>query len=136
MSVESEARHVHDGCMACGDTERNPHSLGLKFIETEGGAVETRFLPTSLHQGYDGCVHGGIIATLLDAAMTHCLFQRAIVAMTAELNIRYVAPVAIDREIRITAELLDQRRGVYTLKANITDGKRTLARATGKFMEV
>jgi acyl-coenzyme A thioesterase PaaI-like protein len=36
---------------------------------------------------YTGLLHGGMTSTLLDAAMTHCLFMQGVQALTAELTV-------------------------------------------------
>lgn len=134
MASGEDLRRDHAGCMVCGDRERNPDTLGLVFVDTGDGGVTARFRPTPRHQGYEGLLHGGMIATLLDAAMTHCLFEQGISALTAELVVRFVAPVGIGREVTVTARLLEKKRKVYGLTATMTDGESTLARATAKFI--
>lgn len=85
-------------------------------------------------QGYDNIVHGGVIATLLDAAMTHCLFHRGIQAVTGELRIRYLHPVACNVPIVLRARLLCSCPPLYHLQAEVRCGDRRMARAEGKFM--
>lgn len=41
-------------------------------------------------QEYEGQLHGRVISSLLDAAMTHCLFHHGIEAVTGELYVRFV----------------------------------------------
>jgi uncharacterized protein (TIGR00369 family) len=77
----------------CG--ENNLFSLRLKFKPAPDGAVSTTFTGNSRLQGYDGIMHGGVISALLDSAMTNCLFQKGIEAVTAELRVRFVLPVRI-----------------------------------------
>ena len=72
--------------------------------------------------------------TALDAAMTHCLFAQGITALTAELTVRFIAPVPLGKALLISAQLLGQRRGIYQLEAQLTMGNERLARATGKFI--
>ena len=64
-------QHGHRACLLCGDT--NPWSLGLAFEPDGEGGVRTTFEPHERLQGYDGLLHGGVAAALLDSAMTHCL---------------------------------------------------------------
>ena len=79
-------------------------------------------------------MHGGMIATLLDAAMTHCLFHHQIEAMTADLQIRYLEPVSCTGAIDITAHLTGQRKLIYELSAELRVAGRIKARAKAKFM--
>jgi len=91
----------HGGCVACGG--RNGQGLRLQFRVRETGRVETSFACAAAFEGFPGFLHGGIIATLLDAAMTNCLFAHGIVAMTAELTIRYLLPVRTGDEATVRA---------------------------------
>ena len=128
-------KQVHSNCMVCGKVENNPDTLRLEFSQDSEGKVTAPFQVTSRHQGYDGLLHGGMISTLLDAAMTHCLFTHGIRALTADLVVRFIAPVRTEQQILLTAHLIGQRRGIYQLEALITQGQQVLARATAKFIE-
>ena len=126
------ARQAHAACMVCGEC----HSLGLSFAHAADGSVCASFAASARHQGYHGILHGGMISTLLDAAMTHCLFAHGVQAVTAELTVRFVAPVAAGSDVVLTAHLIDRKRRSYRLEARLSRGSRLLARATGKFIEM
>jgi uncharacterized protein (TIGR00369 family) len=127
--------HVHADCMVCGDIDRNAASLNLAFVAAPDGSVTASYRTSARHQGYAGILHGGMISTLLDAAMTHCLFARGIAAVTAELVVRFVAPVETSRQVELSARLIESRRRTYRLEARLTSGTRLLARATARFIE-
>ena len=98
-------RDTKSFCFGCG--RKNPIGLKLKFILTEEGC-ETIFVPDQFHQGFDGVVHGGITATVLDEAVANLFYQKSRVAMTAELDIRYHHPLIVGRKYRITAKIAKQ----------------------------
>lgn len=135
MTHYHTAKQAHTHCMVCGEAENNAETLRLEFSQVSEGEVTAPFQVTSRHQGYDGLLHGGMSSTLLDAAMTHCLFAHGIQALTAELVVRFIAPIQIGQQIILTARLLGQRRGIYQLEASIASGRQQLARATAKFIE-
>ena len=60
----------HETCFACG-TE-NVHGLQMEFQDGPNGCTCDVTIPMHF-QSYDGVVHGGIVATMLDAAMVHSL---------------------------------------------------------------
>lgn len=124
----------HRGCLICGDPRHNPYSLQLTFVVSDDGSVQGDFTASARHQGYNGLIHGGITSTLLDAAMTHCLFAAGIQALTAELKVRFVAPIAIGDALVINARLLASRRNLHRLEAEITRDQHCLARATATFI--
>ena len=128
-------KQAHNSCMVCGTVENNPDTLLLAFSQDSEGNVTAPFQVTSRHQGYDGLLHGGMASTLLDAAMTHCLFTHGIQALTAELTVRFVAPVRTEQQVMLTAHLVGHRRGIYQLEALITQEQQVLVRASAKFIE-
>lgn len=124
----------HAECLLCG--EKNPWSLGLAFEPDGEGGVRTTLEPDDRLQGYDGMLHGGVAASLLDAAMTHCLFHRGVRAVTADLHIRYPHPVPMGIQIGLRAWVTDARAPLYRLKAELRDGERVLVWAQATFCEV
>ena len=130
-----DARRVHAGCMICGDSGSNPHSLALSFDLHPDGSVSALCDLGRRHQGYDGILHGGMISALLDAAMTHCLFAQGLRALTAEMTVRFVAPVPADRSLTLTARSVSCKRRIHWLEARLSLDARLLARATARFIE-
>ncbi|MBN1619381.1 PaaI family thioesterase [candidate division WOR-3 bacterium] len=123
----------HRFCFLCGD--ENPSSLKLKFKSEQDGSVQAEFNIAPTLQGYEGILHGGVICSLLDCAMTHCLFLRNISAFTAELKVRFLSPVPISSRLLIKACLKDIVHGIYRLSGEISSEGRTFARAESKFRE-
>jgi uncharacterized protein (TIGR00369 family) len=119
----------HVNCMVCGQYE----SLGLRFKAHENG-VEALFQADPKWQGYQGVLHGGMISTLLDAAMTHCLFDHGIEAMTADLKIRFHKPAPCTEFLMLRASLLSKRRHLFQLSAELSCAGELLASGEAKFM--
>lgn len=130
MSTQ-EAHHSH--CFVCGGD--NQTGLEMKFRRTGPDSVEADFVGGREYQGYEGLLQGGIISALVDGAMTNCLFSRDIVAVTAELNVRFMIGVSCDRPLRVTARLERTRGPVYILTAEIIQDGRPVVRARGKFLD-
>jgi len=130
VSLSSRNGHAH--CLLCG--ERNPRSLGLQFRAGDSGIVRSRFEGNLELQGYDNTLHGGVIAALLDAAMTHCLFHHSIQALTGDLHVRYLHPVPSDAALDISARIEYSKASLYRMQAEIRVSGRVMAVAEGKFM--
>lgn len=126
------ARNGHSQCMVCGDL--NPRSLQVSFEKTADEAVIASFTARPEYQGYDNQLHGGIISSLMDAAMTHCLFHQGISAVTADLRVRFLYPVSCNTTIDLRAWLFFSCPPLHHLKAEITLNGVVMARADGKFM--
>ena len=130
QSIQTEA---HPFCMVC--SRSNPLGLGLKFVCEEDGSVSTTFTGHPALEGFKGVLHGGVIASLLDGAMTNCLFAHGCAAMTGELNVRYREPVVIGEEMLIRAWIKRFLSPLHLVAAELNQGNRVKAAGTAKFVE-
>jgi uncharacterized protein (TIGR00369 family) len=128
----AERDGVHPGCVVCDP--RNPRGLGVEYRTTEEG-VEAQFECQAEFQGYSGTLHGGVIAALLDGAMTHCLFARGLTAVTAELSVKYHLPVVVGERATIRAWSERDLSPLQLVRAELVQGTVMKAAASAKFME-
>ena len=131
-SAAITASDVHRHCWLCGNL--NPRSLKLSFQVAADGGVRSRFRAPAELQGYDGVLHGGVIASALDAAMTHCLFQRGVQGLTGDLHVRFARPVSCNVELELRAWLSACQPPLYRLKAELTQNDRVMAWGEAKFV--
>ncbi len=140
MSNELPLAHgTRNGCFGCGDD--NSAGLHLKFFVDEEQRVLCRVRLAAQFQGPPGHAHGGIIATLLDEAMSKANRFRNIVAMTRHMSIDYRRPVPLHTDLVLEgwsekdAGSTSGRK--HQCSAEIRDASGTvLASATGIFVEV
>ena len=83
-------------CFGCG--AENPRGLALEFRLEHGRAV-AEFAPADYLQGYPGFVHGGVVATMLDEAMSWAAYGQGIWAMTARLTMRFRKSVPLNEPL-------------------------------------
>lgn len=124
---------AHPFCLVCSGS--NPYGLALEFDVNDDGSVTASFLGHPALEGYPGRLHGGMIASLLDGAMTNCLFAHGHVAVTAELNVRYRSPVAIGCEMVVRAWMEKPHPPLYLMRAELNQEGCVKATATAKFMQ-
>jgi uncharacterized protein (TIGR00369 family) len=120
---------VHAACVVCGAA--NP--LGLHFTVDGDGSVVGDLTCHAGLQGYEGVVQGGVVAALLDSAMTNCLFARAVVAVTAEMTVRYSHPTSAGQTVRVRGWLVRAEPPLYRMQAEIVQNGRVTARAKATF---
>ena len=132
-SYERLRQEEHPDCVVCGRAIGN--GLGLKFRAVEKDTVEATFACQRVLQGYPHVLHGGVICALLDGAMTNCLFANGIRAVTAELQVRYLAPVVSAELAEVRAWLEESSHlGLFLLRGEIRQGAELKARAKSKFV--
>jgi acyl-coenzyme A thioesterase PaaI-like protein len=124
---------AHPYCFVCSGS--NPMGLALRYRVEPDGSVAAMFLGNCALEGYAGLLHGGVVAALLDGAMTNCLFARGVAGRTAELKVRYHAGVKAAETVTVRAWLEEESHGLYQLRAKLTQGSTVKASATAKFME-
>lgn len=131
--LEDTQRLVHADCIVCGG--RSGCLPRIRFYAAADGTVEATFQPRVTDEGYEGILHGGIIATLLDAAMTNCLFAQGRCGVTADLHVRYQLPVSSSESCVLRARLERSTLWLHVLRAELWQSDQLRARATGKFLE-
>ncbi len=132
MRVENNNR-----CFACG--KENPFGLQVHpDIAPDGTQVKIECIPPDHFQGWENIVHGGILSTLLDEAITYvgiASFDGP--AVTAQLDIRFKSPAPAGQKLIVTANRLKIAKRLIEVVAEIKlqDGTQ-VAEGTGKVMKV
>lgn len=120
-------------CFACG--MENLEGLRIEW-KIEGLTTTAEFIPPRKYQGWKGVVHGGIIATLLDEAMTRLAWVTCKGALTAEMTVRYLKPAPIGRVLQIHGEIVRERRKIVEMRATIHSEAVLIAHSTGKAIKI
>jgi uncharacterized protein (TIGR00369 family) len=122
-------------CFGCGPA--NPIGLHLDFFVAEDHSVVCLPLVADLFEGPPGMLHGGVIATLLDEAMSKAVRVRGLTAMTRQMEVEYLRPVPSATAIRIEGMLVRSEGRRHWTEAKILNEKLiTLATAKGLFIQV
>ena len=134
--VELKDDHL---CFACG--ERNPDGLRLRIEYPSPGRCRIEFVPPKKFQGWQGILHGGIIATILDEAFAHALGGAARgagqAAVTAEMTLRFKKPVRIGEKLIVEGRVVGEKGRIVECQSVMRDESgRELASATGKLIRI
>ena len=127
-----DAMHPH--CVVCG--KGCAIGLGLDFVVQADGSVRAEFACSKAYEGYRGILHGGVISSLLDGAMTNCLFAHGIVALTAELVMRFRHLVATDMPVSVVGRIIRSTVPLHFMEAQLVQDGVVMAVAKAKFMEI
>ncbi|MDN2665305.1 PaaI family thioesterase [Vibrio sp. 14N.309.X.WAT.E.F5] len=110
------------------------HEASIKSEALVKYETRAKIVPTDKAEGYDGIMQGGIVTTLHDSAMLHCLFQNSINAMTVSLTSRFHHPIAIGQELEIHAQWVKSRRNIHFLESKITQNGKLCSSAQSQFL--
>ena len=105
-------------CFGCAPD--NPVGLHLEFFE-EGDDIVTFWTPSAVYQGWEGIVHGGIQALLLDEVCGWVVTRKKQTAgVTMSMETRYLKPVSsANRRLTVRARIREQQRNVLVIDAEI-----------------
>ena len=129
---DSRGRPDADGCFVCGPA--NPIGLKITF-RLDGDVCRAEFTPQSVHQGYDGVTHGGIVFSVLDDVMANWLFLKGIRAYSARSEIRYRDPLPVGTPLLLEGRLKKKKGRFVVLegKATRAEDGRAVAEAESTF---
>ena len=132
-TVTNIHNQVHPNCVVCSST--NNKGLHLEFVSSNNGGVTATFWCDEAFEGYPGVLHGGVISSILDGAMGHCMFARGQAAVTAEMTIRFRHPVVTNQEAIVSARIARSSHPLFLLEAEILQAEQVKVTAKGKFLD-
>ena len=132
MAIEN-----NDNCFVCG--MKNPFGFQVKpEIIGDGASVRIECTPAEHLQGWANILHGGILSTLLDEAITYVgigTFDQP--AVTAQLEVRFRNPAPTAVKLYVSAERIKVSKRLIEAKAEVRLSDGTLiATGTGKVVPV
>ena len=121
-------------CFVCGPD--NADGMRLKFAPAaEGKQFVCRFRLGKRYTGPPGHCHGGIIASILDDAMSKINRFYKGPAATSRMTVEYLHPVPLHQLLEVWSRNFSKRGRRLTHVAEIRDQKGTvLARSKGVFV--
>lgn len=115
--------------MRLGEVAQPPYTklLGIELFDAGDGRFAMTLLPEEFHYNPMGCVHGGILSTLLDSVMSaavHTALPAGSGYLTVSINITFLKPVYEHTgEVMAEGTLVSLRRQIATAEGRIVDMK-------------
>jgi acyl-coenzyme A thioesterase PaaI-like protein len=134
-TLDERAHH----CFGCGPD--NPQGLHLIFTPnaTDPNHITTtaHLQLTRIHEGPPGYIHGGIIATLMDEAMSKLNRPLQVLAMTRHMEVDYLRPSPLHQPLVLIGTHISRqgRKFFHKAELQLPDGT-VLARAKGLFISI
>lgn len=138
-AIQDHFRGDHAVCYGCGGN--NPHGLHIR-TRWDGRYGTFCFTPKEYHTAFPGVVYGGLIASLFDC---HCIgtaiaaeydaegrppgTDPAIMYVTANLNVNYIRPAPMDRELTLRAHIVEARGKKSVVSCILVAGETECANA-------
>ena len=120
-------------CFVCGLA--HPSGLRIRYDHAGDGLIQARWTPSRSWEGFQGIVHGGIVSTILDEAMSKAVMAQGYQALTAELKVRFRRPVPPGEELEIRGWVTDRfKRRIRTEAVVAGTSGAEFAHAWGVFL--
>jgi acyl-coenzyme A thioesterase PaaI-like protein len=134
MSTRLELPHT-SGCLVCGRDNNYGLKLSL-FVDPGTGIVSVDFSPKPVHIGFEGIVHGGLLATIFDEAMVWAAtWANKRFCVCGEFSVRFRRPAQIGEPLHMEARVEFSRpKLVQTMAKILTPGNSVVAAAEGKYV--
>lgn len=113
----SQAR-PQSACFVCG--QDNPAGLKIVFQVQADGRMAANWTPAPVWEGFRGIVHGGVVSTVLDEAMSKAVAATGSEALTADLRIRFRLPVQSGTPFHIQGWVVRRSKRLIETEAAIT----------------
>jgi acyl-coenzyme A thioesterase PaaI-like protein len=122
-------------CYVCG--EANETGLQARSFKV-GDRIELPFTAEERFAGWNGVIHGGLIATVLDEVMTWAaILASEQPCFAAEFTTRLLAPLPPGLACRAVARVSESRRRIFSTESWLEDEHgRVYARGHGRYMPV
>ena len=99
--------------------------VGYKILKIENGYAVFELNPAEYHYNPFATVHGGILSTLLDTAMTASVLStlsKGISCSTIEIKVNFIRPVTTDTEVlRCEARPIHIGKRLATVEGRLKD---------------
>ncbi len=123
-------KQVHDRCIACIHPQ-----LKLNFTLDDPYILRTSIDFTDEMKSFNGMVHGGLQAFLIDEAMTCALLGQGICAATGDLKLRYKHPVKVGPTGYIRVWVATQYHRLYYVEAELTQSGTLCTSGIARFID-
>jgi acyl-coenzyme A thioesterase PaaI-like protein len=121
-AIEERGTRLHaltqSGCFVCG--QDNPHGLRIPYERQDSGEMTAAWTPDPAWEGFRGIVHGGVVSTVLDEAMSKAVAATGSEALTAELRVRFRRAVPSGATFLIRGWIVKRNKRLIETEAMLT----------------
>jgi len=123
-------------CFVCG--QENPDGLRLVIRMDKGrGRAAAEVVFPERFQGWEGIVHGGLLATVLDEGMIYAAGSNSLRCVTGEITIRYMKPARTGKAYRLEGRVTGAKGKITLAESELLSAEgEAVARAAGKLFKV
>ena len=118
-------------CWLCGNF--NPHGFQLRFRK-EGDDTVTETVVPWYYQGFEGVVHGGMVAALLDEVMSHAVKATGEIAVTGTLEVKFLRPCRTEELVTLRGRVIEKKGRLLEARGEVVQNGEVVAEGKGLFV--
>lgn len=118
-------------CWLCGNV--NPHGFQLRF-RRDGEDTVTETVVPWYYQGFDGVVHGGMVAALLDEIMSHAVKGTGEIAVTGTIEVKYLRPCRTEQPVTLRGRVIEKKGRLIEARGEVVQDGEVVAEGKGIFV--
>lgn len=116
LPASSQIPPVNPNCFVCG--RHNRSGLHLTF-ERAGSGVEAVWVPDDTSESFQDTVHGGVITSVLDEAMSKAIMACGWQALTVSVNVRFHSRTSPGERLRVRGWIVQRRKRRILTEASL-----------------
>jgi acyl-coenzyme A thioesterase PaaI-like protein len=113
----------------------NPQAFPLE-IHFDGDTATARTTANALYEGPPGTVHGGYLSHLLDVLLGTLVQATGRRGLTANLDLRYLAPTPLDEPLHLHGRIVDAAGRRVLAEGRVEHAGEVTVEARGTFVDV
>lgn len=135
MQGTGEGMEVSDNrrCFICGPNNKIGLKIRPEYDWTAGRAWLKLVIPDDF-QGWEGVVHGGMVAALFDEVSVYAAMAESRQVVTAELHTFYLKPVPTGENVMIEASVRNRSGRSIMVDATLVFNGKLLARSEARIV--
>lgn len=122
-------------CFVCGLA--NLHGLQVRFFKQGADAAFATCEPAVTFMGYEGLLHGGVSAALLDEIMIKAVLASGCLVVTGRMSIQYRKPVSLGSRLHLRGRIVTHKGRLFHTEGSLfITPESPLVTATATYVEV
>ena len=113
----------------------NPVAPQMRWTRDEPEGIAGEVTLGVHYQGPPGRVHGGVLAWIMDAALSRAMHAAQKLGVTGTLTLRYLAPTPVDQSLHCTAHIRDIQGRKLFIEGALYNGDEQTLHAEGIFFQ-
>jgi len=122
----TEAHPARDALDRLFRSDPHARGVGIELVDWGLGWAEVRATPGAGHGNFLGTVHGGVVFSLADVALSYAGNSWGRMSLALSMEVQYLKAATVGTELRAVARCRSRSRRISSFAVDVTDPDATL----------